>query len=311
MRTIIALLLLGAATPALAAADPGDRHGWQSRSGQQSTSDSNDNRSDGGSRQRSDRGNRGNGSANDAPSPPPPQQQQQRDHPRAVMHVESPSDGHNGQAQPATQVESNNSGGNARDHRQFNGFRNRVSGGDEPRAIEPSGRNDGTDTVRSWRGPKIVEPTRVTTDDRATLRDQRRPLPNVLRNRVPIVSNVPHEGTQPPLRADGRSRDRNHHWDTRWRDNNRYDWQDWRRHHRSHFHLGLYFDPFGWGYQPWQIGWRLWPNYYSSRYWINDPFDYRLPYAPPGYRWIRYWDDAILVDTFTGEAVDVIRNFFW
>ena len=298
MRTVLALLLLGAATPALAAADPGDRHGWQSRSGRQSTSDSNDNRSDGGNRQHSDRGTRGGG--NDAP------QQQQQDHPRPVMRMSSG----NGGNEPATQVESNSGGnGNAGERRRFNGVRS----GDEPRAIGPSGRNDSTDTVRTWRGPKIVEPTHITTDDRAapTLRDQRRPVPGVLRNRVPIVSNVPHEGTQPPLRAESRSRDGNHHWDTRWRNDHRYDWHDWRRRHRSHFHLGLYFDPFGWGYQPWQIGWRLWPNYYSSRYWINDPFEYRLPYAPPGYRWIRYWDDAILVDTFTGEAVDVIHNFFW
>ena len=24
---------------------------------------------------------------------------------------------------------------------------------------------------------------------------------------------------------------------------------------------------------------------------------YRLPYAPPGYVWVRYWNDALLVDT--------------
>ena len=49
----------------------------------------------------------------------------------------------------------------------------------------------------------------------------------------------------------------------------------------------------------------------QQQYWINDPWQYRLPYAPPGYRWIRYWDDAMLVDTWTGEVVDVIHNFFW
>ena len=25
----------------------------------------------------------------------------------------------------------------------------------------------------------------------------------------------------------------------------------------------------------------------------------------------RYWNDAILVDTFTGEVIDVIHHFFW
>jgi hypothetical protein len=26
---------------------------------------------------------------------------------------------------------------------------------------------------------------------------------------------------------------------------------------------------------------------------------------------VRYWDDAILVDRWSGEVVDVIHNFFW
>ena len=58
------------------------------------------------------------------------------------------------------------------------------------------------------------------------------------------------------------------------------------------------------------IGWRLWPSYYSSNYWFN-PTQYGLPYAPPGYQWVRYYDDALLVDTWSGEVVDVINNFFW
>ena len=303
MRKVLALLFLaGVATPALAAADPGDRHG-RSHFDQQSTSDNHDNRSDSGNRQHGDRGNRGGG--NDA--------QPQQDHPRAVMHVTPTGGGggNNDHGPPATQIETNNGGNDAGEHRHSNGVRSRISSGDESRTMQPT--SDGSDTVRNWHGPKIVEAPSATTEDRSarTLREQHRSVPGVFRNRVPIVSNTPREGTQPPLRAVGRSRDGDHHWDTRWRSDHRYDWQDWRRHHRSHFHLGLYFDPFGWNYQPWQIGWRLWPSYYSSRYWINDPYDYRLPYAPPGYRWIRYYDDANLVDTFTGEAVDVIHNFFW
>ena len=149
-----------------------------------------------------------------------------------------------------------------------------------------------------------------------TLRQQGDRLPPILRtrNRTPVVSEVPREGTQPPVRLEGR-RDRNrdrHGWSgSNWRHDHRYDWRRWRDRHRSLFRLGFYYDPFGWNYRPYSIGWRLWPSYYSSRFWIHDPWQYRLPYAPPGYRWIRYWDDAILVDTWTGEVVDVIHNFFW
>ena len=38
---------------------------------------------------------------------------------------------------------------------------------------------------------------------------------------------------------------------------------------------------------------------------------YGLPYPPPGKQWVRYWNDALLVDTYTGEVVDSIQGFFW
>jgi hypothetical protein len=143
------------------------------------------------------------------------------------------------------------------------------------------------------------------------LRQSDRPVPNALQTRNPlIVSTTPREGTQPPVRSDAFRRNMVQ-WNTNWRHNDRYDWRNWRDRHRSTFRVGIYYDPFGWNYRPYQIGWRLWPSYYSSRYWINDPWQYRLPYAPPGYVWVRYWDDAILVDRWSGQVVDVIHNFFW
>jgi Ni/Co efflux regulator RcnB len=146
--------------------------------------------------------------------------------------------------------------------------------------------------------------------DNRELRQSTRATPRVMRTRVPVVSNVPRPGTQPPVRAQYRPTSQPR-WSTSWRNNNRYDWQNHRRHHRSLFHLGFYYDPFGWGYSPYQIGWRLWPSYYSSRYWINDPWQYRLPYAPAGTQWVRYYNDAVLVDTWSGQVVDVLYNFFW
>jgi hypothetical protein len=144
------------------------------------------------------------------------------------------------------------------------------------------------------------------------LRQSTRPLPNVMRDRHPlIVSETPRPGTQPPLPTSIRRSSPTVQWNTNWRHNGRYDWQNYRHHHRSLFHLGFYYDPFGWGYSPFQIGWRLWPAYYSRNYWIDDPWMYRLPYAPPGYVWVRYWNDALLVDTWSGEVVDMIPGFFW
>jgi len=100
-------------------------------------------------------------------------------------------------------------------------------------------------------------------------------------------------------------------WTDNWRHDRRYDWRDYRNRHRSIFRLGFYFDPFGWNYRRWSIGSFLYPSYYGSRYWLNDPWQYRLPPAYGPYRWVRYWDDALLVNIYTGEVVDVINNFFW
>ena len=99
-------------------------------------------------------------------------------------------------------------------------------------------------------------------------------------------------------------------WDRNWRNDRRYDWRSYRDRHRSTFHIGIYYDPFGYGYRPFDIGYRLRPAYFGQQYWI-EPAMYGLPYAPPGTEWVRYWNDAVLVDMYTGEVVDVIRDFFW
>ena len=182
-------------------------------------------------------------------------------------------------------------------------------------ADQRAARRDAVTGQRNERIEQVQQRFEQRQQDRVDARDLRqstRPTPNVMRDRHPlIVSDTPRPGTQPPMPTNVRRTTPAVQWNTNWRNNSRYDWQNHRRHHHSWFHLGFYYDPFGWGYYPYQIGWRMWPSYYSSRYWINDPWMYRLPYAPPGYMWIRYWNDAVLVDTFTGEVVDMIPNFFW
>ena len=117
-------------------------------------------------------------------------------------------------------------------------------------------------------------------------------------------------GASRDYRRDG---DRDHdRWDRNWRNDRRYDWHDYRNRHRSTFHLGFYYAPYSyWSYRPLSIGFYLDSLFYSSRYWIDDPWRYRLPEVYGPYRWIRYYDDALLVDIYTGEVVDVIHNFFW
>ena len=149
--------------------------------------------------------------------------------------------------------------------------------------------------------------------DAGDLIQQQRPLPPVLERGRRRISLEPAFGTEPPPPPPplARSTEPARRWSADWRRDRRYDWQDWRRRNGSLFRLGFYQDPFGWRYHRYGIGWRLWPDHYHGRYWINDPWSYRLPPAYGPYRWVRYWDDALLVNVYTGEVVDVIHAFFW
>ena len=100
-------------------------------------------------------------------------------------------------------------------------------------------------------------------------------------------------------------------WSGDWRRDHRYDWHSYRSRYSSLFRLGRYYDPYGWGYRRFSIGFSLWPSYYGSSFWLNDPWQYRLPPAYGPYRWVRYYDDALLVNIYTGQVVDVIHDFFW
>ncbi|WP_114229133.1 MULTISPECIES: RcnB family protein [Sphingomonas] len=100
-------------------------------------------------------------------------------------------------------------------------------------------------------------------------------------------------------------------WSRDWRRDPRYDWQRYRNANRSIFRIGAYIDPFGWGYQQIGIGYQLYPNYYSDQYWLSDPSYYSLPPVSWPYRWVRYYDDALLIDVRDGRVVDAIQSFFW
>jgi hypothetical protein len=102
-------------------------------------------------------------------------------------------------------------------------------------------------------------------------------------------------------------------WNRDWRRDSRYDWQRYRFSNRNSFRQSRYYDPFGsrYGYQRFSIGIRIGSSYYNDRYWISDPFAYRLPYADGPYRWVRYYDDVLLIDLRNGSVVDVIHDFFW
>lgn len=107
--------------------------------------------------------------------------------------------------------------------------------------------------------------------------------------------------------------DRDDRWDRGWRDDDRYDWRNWRGRNGERFRMGRYDAPRGWsyGYRRLNIGIFLSSRLYDRGYWIDDPYHYRLPPAYGPYRWIRYYDDALLIDIRTGYVVDVVYRLFW
>lgn len=104
----------------------------------------------------------------------------------------------------------------------------------------------------------------------------------------------------------------NNGWHNGWRYDRRYNWQGYRNQYRDRYRMPTYYSPYrGRGYSRLSIGISLGSGYYGSRYWINDPYQYRLPPAPYGARWVRYYNDVVLVDMRRGRVIDVIHNFFW
>lgn len=354
MRNLmIPLLLLSAAIPAMASADPGDRD--ERRAERQE--------------QRGDRADRGGGGGQrQAQERAPQQQQQQQEAPRQMRmerterapdRVQAPQQQQQYVNRQSRQIErqadrqverrqrmEQQQDGYARPDRARPDVAQRDWG--NPNAGQP-------EVVREQRnrGPRVITTDGLPQDnrdfgqrsvarqDRGDVMRQDRPARGSFADRLDhnqerdLARRVRGPGLPPgsvtgidprvggntrggelvatPLPGGGELRHSGSgsQWGTQWRGDRRYDWQDWRRHHHSSFHIGFYSDPFGYGYQRLGYGWQLFPSYYQSNYWLRDPWQYRLPPVYGPYRWVRYYDDALLVDTWSGEVVDVIYDFFW
>lgn len=101
-------------------------------------------------------------------------------------------------------------------------------------------------------------------------------------------------------------------WDRNWRQSQRYNWQQHRQVNRNAYRMPAYHAPYAnYRYSRLSLGFMLGASFLHQRYLISDPWQYRLPAAYPGYQWVRYYSDVLLVDIRTGQVVDVIYDFFW
>ena len=80
-------------------------------------------------------------------------------------------------------------------------------------------------------------------------------------------------------------------------------------HHRYHF--GNYRAPQGYSYHRYSYGDRLPGGYFGRDFWIVDFAGYGLREPPDGYVWVRYGSDAVLIDEYTGEIVEIVYDQFY
>lgn len=100
-------------------------------------------------------------------------------------------------------------------------------------------------------------------------------------------------------------------WDTRWRADNRYNWHAYRTANAMIFRLGHFSAPRGAHYARYDAGQYLPPiHFISGDFWLKDAVVFHLPPAPTDARWVRYYNDALIIDARTGYIIDAVHNIF-
>jgi Ni/Co efflux regulator RcnB len=89
----------------------------------------------------------------------------------------------------------------------------------------------------------------------------------------------------------------------------REDWRDYRRGHKSNFRAEKFNAPFR--YRSFNIGSNLNPQYYGPRYFVGNTAHYRLPAPGHNMRYVRHYNDLLLVNIRSGRVIDVYRGYFW
>ena len=79
---------------------------------------------------------------------------------------------------------------------------------------------------------------------------------------------------------------------------------------RVHFARPWVYPP-GWGYRRWAIGAALPALFLAPAYYYADWASVGLTPPPPGFQWIQYGPDLLLVNVTTGEVVDTAYGVFY
>jgi Ni/Co efflux regulator RcnB len=78
-----------------------------------------------------------------------------------------------------------------------------------------------------------------------------------------------------------------------------------------HYHHGTYRRPSGYYVHRWTLGEFLPALFFAQNYWIDDYSDFDLSDPPEGTHWVRYGNDALLIDEDSGEVIQVVYGIFY
>lgn len=148
--------------------------------------------------------------------------------------------------------------------------------------------------------PAMV-PTVAQAQSRAELRHDKRDIKEQKRD----VREAKRSGDRQEIRQEKR--------DVRQaRQEYREDLSDYRRYradHRTAFRASAWKSNLN--YRAFARGARVPAAYYAPRYAIGNYQAYRLPTPRANQRWVRNYNDVLLVNVRTGVVVQAIRNFYW
>jgi Ni/Co efflux regulator RcnB len=92
----------------------------------------------------------------------------------------------------------------------------------------------------------------------------------------------------------------------------RYRYDNGHYYSRTRYSVGRFVWPRGYVSSSWLIGeWLPQAFYDDDRYLVPQYWAYEL-YSPPyGYRWVRVGSDALLIDRYSGQVLDIVYSVFW
>ena len=82
-------------------------------------------------------------------------------------------------------------------------------------------------------------------------------------------------------------------------------------HNFNRAHLSPFIYPPGWAYRRWAVGALLPPLFLAPAYYYGGWAGLGLPAPLPGYQWVRYGPDLLLVNVATGQVAEVANGVFY